>query len=611
MKKKSVKTKSTRAIVPPTAQLEAVHKLSRSGRHEQARERLRQLRTRYPDFKPLIALAWEVEDNAGFALSAASHAWDWIHSAPGSLAALEALQVSAIEAGLTALSLWAARRLAQAQDLPFPELPPVPGPLAELHFDQAVAIDLARLLMSVNRFSETIDVLQGIDHPSARNDLAMAQFAQGDIALAQAGFESVWRQDRRNLFALHYVIRLRLWTSGRVPAAELLDSLRTMQPLRPEDAYGKMFALLLLDAHDAAISTWDALRDADFWDSGYLMENSRCAFFAGLAAQRLGDTTKARDLFSESINIWPGNLQAHDAFASTVLSIIDARSDLPAGEFRDWFPQSFLTAYQATRDVHAKDALFDAQVQTCTAHPDYLATAAELGDTVVRRYAIGILKWRAGKGDPAAIATLRSLLTRPCGPDSVRAELDAWLQENGMFPQGQPHPLRMHGKIQELIVRPLQLHAKFKESGLPEAAQAKIDHMRRLTRQCDLTGALRIGEELVAAYPHHPMPLVNLAGVKDALQHDIDQIEALFQRAAELDPAYLFAQSGLASIAARRGDPERARELLAPVLGREKYHYSEWRTILGAQREIARALKNRDAESAINAMLDALHDEFG
>lgn len=102
----------------------------------------------------------------------------------------------------------------------------------------------------------------------------------------------------------------------------------------------------------------------------------------------------------------------------------------------------------------------------------------------------------------------------------------------------------------------------------------------------------------------------NIANIKEALEHDLDEVEAIFQRAAELDPTYLFAQAGLARVAARKGDVERARALLTPLQGREEYHFSEWRTLLMVERLIA--LEQQDMESVfkLDDALRVLQEQF-
>jgi hypothetical protein len=45
----------------------------------------------------------------------------------------------------------------------------------------------------------------------------------------------------------------------------------------------------------------------------------------------------------------------------------------------------------------------------------------------------------------------------------------------------------------------------------------------------------------------------------------------------------------MACLLADKGEPDAARELLAPLMEREAFHYSEWRSYLGAQLAIAQA----------------------
>lgn len=611
MSKKSPRAKSTRSAAPQAAQLDAVRKLSYSGRDEEARRRVAALRERYPDFKPLLGLAWEVDDNAGDFLSASLHAWDWSMASPGSMAALEALRDSAFDAGLAALGASAARRLAQAQGTPFPELSELADVLAGLTFDQAATLDLSRLFLTHGRIREAIAALEGIDHPSARNNLALARFAQGEIAAALAGFEANWPQDAHNLFALSHIVRLRLWTGGHAAAAAPADALRDAQPRRAEDAYGKLFSLLLLGAHDEVLDGWRAVQEAGFWDEANAVEHSACAYFAGLAAWHKGDREAAGALLDAALELDPDNPNADDMAMALTLHALGEEIDAKAGAFHDWFPRSWTDELRSAKGARAQDAALHAQQRRCDAHADYLGAAAELGGEAVRFYAMAILKLRATEGDGTALAMLRRLLTRPCGPDSVRLDLDAWLQESGLVEAGQLQQVLLHGEVCELSLRPMQLHAEPKDLGLPPAAQSRLEQMHALLGQNEPQRALRIAEELAAAHPGNPALIGNIAAIKDALSHALDEIEALFRRAAELDPAYLFAQAGLARVAARKGDPERARELLTPLEGREKYHFSEWRAILIAELEIARAQQDTGRMRDLMAALRALADEFG
>lgn len=453
-------------------------------------------------------------------------------------------------------------------------------------------------------------MLESINHPSTRNNLALARFAQGQIVTALADFEANWRQDTRNLFALHHVVQLRLWTGGCQAANELADALRETPPLRAEDAYGKMFGLLLLGARDDLINTWQALRDAKFWHKENAREHSFCAYLAGLASLQKGDAKAATEFFDEAFDIDPDNEDADAASIALRFRTLGREVDAKVGEFHDWFPQSWANEIRSAKGEQAQDAILDAQQRHCDAHADYLSAAIELGGHAIRFYALPILKMRALNDDSAALAALRGLLIRPCGPDNVRMELDLWLQQNGFSETGQPHRILLRGEIQEAAVRPTRLHAEQKNIGLSPALQARLEQMHHLLGRKKLQDALHIAEELAAAHPQNPILVDNIASIKEALGHDLDEIEALFQRAAELDPTYLFAQAGLARVVVRKGDVERAKALITPLEGREEYHYSKWRAILMVEREIALAQQDMEAVFKLNDALHAIQEQF-
>lgn len=612
MKKPSSRAAKHPSASPQTAQLEAVRQLSRTGRSQEARARLAELRAHYPAFKPLLALAWEIEDDAGDALSATLHAWDWSRASPHSLAALTALQNSALANGFAALAGSAAQSRARMEDKPEPVFPALHSPLGELSFDQAVAADLSRLFLSFNRYSDAIAVLEDLDHPSLRNNLALTRFALGEIAPALADFEANWRQETRNLFALHQVVRLRLWTGGLPLAKELEPAMRDAQPLRAEDACGKMLALMLLGPDKGVLQAWHALQDAKFWAEEKAREHSLSLYAAGAAALRTGDPGAAARFFAEAYAIDADYADADQACNALMRKANGGAVDIKVGEFRDWFPQSWADELQSVKrkSTQAQEAMFDAHMRRCDAHADYLATATELGGTAVRFYAMSVLKQRALNKDDAARDTLCTLLTRPCGPDSVRIDLDAWLQKNSLIEAGQFGQLLIKGEVREIALRSTRLHAEYTDIGLPPKAQDRLAQMHERLALGDLHGALAIAEELAAAYPRHATLAGNIASIKEGLGSDMDELEALFKHAAALDPNYLFAQAGLIRIAARKGDTARARDMLRPLQSHEAYHFTEWRTLLLAERAIALAENDMQAVLDVDRALKELQEQF-
>lgn len=163
---------------PQPDQQAAIRRLADAGDLDKARQRLAALRKAFPDFKPLLGLAWEIESLAGEPMAAAARAWDWQLALPKSQQALAALGQSAGAAGLAAVTVRAALRL-RSVEAGQPEQAlnePFESPLGPLTLEDAEAIDLARLHLSDDNPSAAATVLRGVNHPSARNNLALALF---------------------------------------------------------------------------------------------------------------------------------------------------------------------------------------------------------------------------------------------------------------------------------------------------------------------------------------------------------------------------------------------------------------------------------------------------
>jgi len=336
----------------------------------------------------------------------------------------------------------------------------------------------------------------------------------------------------------------------------------------------------------------------------------RCAYFAAVAALREGDFALADECLSEVLELDPDNIEANLMVEALAMRNLGMQPDPAAGEPHDWYPATWI---MKLRNAHpnADETVFDALYRRCNAHPDYLAIAAELGGTAVRILALGTLEQRTLAGDRAALDKQLSLLTRPCGPDQARLELGRWLEENGHLSPDQPHPMLIRGEVHEQQLIAMQLTSEPKETHLPPEAHARHEAVHGLLARSDLAGALQIAQQLAAGYPDNPMVLGNLASIKEGLGHADEEIDRLYRRAAEIDPAYLFAQTGLARLAIRKGDIDLAKTLLKPLFGRKEYHFSEWRSILMTERMIAQQQGDLGAVMNLDQGLRGLQEQFG
>ncbi|MES2536417.1 MAG: hypothetical protein V4632_11160 [Pseudomonadota bacterium] len=590
--------------------MKAIRRLIDDERFEEARARISVLRQQYPGHRPLLAMAWEIEDQAGSLWEAAARAYDWAQASPGSELAQMALVGAAFDANLRALSAATAQRLASLRGIPVEPLEDVNSALGAMSGEEAMLADLSGLLLQDARYDEIAERLKDARHPSLRNNLGIALFLRGDVAPALAEFEDNWRQQRLNAFALEKMVRLRLWCQGREYAAELVPALQSCVPRRAEDALGKLSGLILLGEWDAAEASW---QDVPALDPLFGRRDSLRGLYAyagTVLAQRRGDMAAAEERQRVAMEANPDHDSVLD-LAPFVLSASGAGGyQAGIGEIGAWLPLSWHQRLlelggQETRNV---DERWRQCLQDCSAHADYLGLAAEFGGQTVGMIAMEILKLRTREGDLQAQAQLISLLTRPCGADSNRMRLLSWLRENNVTGD-MPMPVLAKGRVTSVRPASIRLTPEAtRENPYPPDVAKHYEDMIKLLQDGRVREALAKAVIIRELAPQVPMSHANLAMAKESIEADDEEIEALFRAALDLDEHYLFARAGLARVLVRRGELDAADTMLAPVFAREEFHFSEWRAVLHAQFEIALARGQTETVIMIERSLRDLDD---
>lgn len=564
-----------KGAAPQPDQLAAVRRLADSGRLSQARQRHAALRKAFPDFKPLLALAWEIESQAGYPIIAVARAWEWQRASPSSRLALEALRESAREAGLAAVMARALQRL-QSLDAGAPVPPPlerIDGALGPLTLDQAEALDLSRMHLADDNPDAAVAVLRGVDHPSARNNLALALFGSGELQQALALAEAAWQADADNLFALERALRWRCWVDGMARCAGFRATLSAAVPRRPEDATARIAALRFLGDDEGARAAWQQVAGADYWEH---------------AAQ------EQADLFT---------------------ALGEPEAEQP-GEASLWFPQPWMKAMrQIARDWKAlseaaAQPLWDARLDACDAHVDYLRRACELGDAAIRLLALAVLKRRA-KRDDAAREALSALLVSLGGPDSDRVALLEWLNAEGLRDPAVPAQLLAAGSVRPIRSFGMHIDAEPRPSPFSPAGTALAERMHDALGRRDLDLAYALALELRALHPEQAAAVANLAVIAQAQGATPGEVTSLYREALALGPEYLFARCGLARCLVDEGRIDEARALLEGLFDREQWHWSEYRSFTLAQRALALAQGEHQSVRILDETLRDVERRFG
>jgi hypothetical protein len=139
MKKKAVRKSSSPV---ESAQIDALSRLARAGKVEEALARLDVIKAKHPDFRPLYSLAWEMAGRIDDPHGLAARAWDWTRASPNSQSAWQALTDAALPAGYYALFVYAQGRLNGLLNKAVALPEDIDTPLGPLRFDEALPTTL-------------------------------------------------------------------------------------------------------------------------------------------------------------------------------------------------------------------------------------------------------------------------------------------------------------------------------------------------------------------------------------------------------------------------------------------------------------------------------------
>lgn len=556
-------SRKSQPLTPNADQIAAVRRMINQSDATQANQRLAALRKSFPDFKPLLGLAWEIEDECGIPMRAAARALEWQQASPNSRAAAQALYESAATAGLSTICGRALGRLAAMDGTQGPKLPAsFASPLGELSLAQAEAIDLSRMHLADKNPSAAVAVLQGVDHPSARNNLALALFVAGDVKQASSVVEANWQAQPNNLFALESAVRWRCWLYGMDRCKGFTAPLLHTAPRRSQDAISQVLALRFLGCDKASLQAWKGSASADYWS--------------------LADADQ-RETFDDLKNPtapWPGGSAM-------------------------WFPGGWieeltqLSGKFKGSSGKVLDQKWDAVLATCDAHVDYLAQAVSLGDEVARHLALSVLKQRAKQADAASLASLTAVLKNSSGPDDWRMDLVNWLIEHELQSASEPVDVWLNGEVRTIRSQSFTITDEAQTSPFPPQGTKLNERVLEAIGHGNLRLALDLATQLQQMHPEQPSALTNLAAIKEGLGVEQSEITDLYRRAHAIAPDYLFARCGLARGLARQGRVDDARNLLEGLMEREVLHRSEYRSLLLTQREMALAIGDVNAAAGL------------
>lgn len=233
----------------------------------------------------------------------------------------------------------------------------------------------------------------------------------------------------------------------------------------------------------------------------------------------------------------------------------------------EWIEELILTTERSTSENAMQRAITNA-LKSRPALRHILPVLLERGDPIARRFALQLLKYQP-------IPELVDYLRSPFGTDSDRLLASQIAVEAGLLARGQTTPMYQGGEIRDLLLMNYEISDEPERSTLPKKALDALQQSIEETRAGEYEEALRLARLGLAIAPNDPS-LLNQEAILLQAKGQKAESRTLFQSLAERYPDYLFARCAMARLCVEDKQFEKAQEWLQSVMGREKFHVSEF-----------------------------------
>jgi tetratricopeptide (TPR) repeat protein len=444
----------------------------------------------------------------------------------------------------------------------------------------------------------------------ALNTISQSYAQEGAYAQAIRCARRVIERDPRNVHALGNLVRYLCLSGALDEARAAAEPLRALPQSTPETWVKQAEALTYLGDDAGVLAAYAAGRRAGFAAPEW--PGSLGLHLAAVAKRRARHRAEARRLWEQALEQDPTLDLARDNLEDMDQPIDKQNGAWPYGLWLWLSPQAaasirgMVDRLKARTDEEAADALAGEMRRIVARHPEIPALIPLLldhGDLVARDFAVRLARAAA---TPELTAALRDFALDQRGPDELRMEAARGAIEGGAMSAG-PTRLWLKGKWTELFLVAFEISDEPEERHDERVTQLMEESAEALRRR-EPVEAERLLRLALEAEPDAPDLLNNLAAAYSAQGRD-EESAALTRSVFERHPDYFFARVNLATIEARDGHVERAKELLAPLLRQTKLHISEFRALCTAQLELALAEKDARAAGLWLDMWEAIEPE--
>jgi Flp pilus assembly protein TadD len=454
-----------------------------------------------------------------------------------------------------------------------------------------------QIALSDRKFERAIELADRIlarypHFAPAGNNRAEALFQLGQLDDAVAECRRVLEHRPDNGFALAALARYLILCGDTQAARACADRLKSFGRRMPAWWCKTAEALSMLgddagvlEVFEQAASELKPARPPSI-DAAFLYH------YAAAATMRLGDEARARRWWKKSLQLFPGLEHAEKNLEDLARPVGERHAPWAAG-IQSWLPSSaYNLVDQFVRSGRKQPEEYASArewlLRRCPYLPRLVPVLLERGDPLSRTIAYWIASM---SDDPQMTEALRGFALGKYGPDKMRHDTLMTLAKKGVVERR--ITVWHDGRWTEQIFHCWEIYSDLEERTWPDEVEQSGSRAIDALNDGDAELAESLLEQALEQCPGAPELLNNLCAAY-SLQGRHEEAATLIERIHQEHPDYLFGRTNLATFLAGRGEIERARELVDPLLERERFHTSEFSAICFTMANIARAERKPD-----------------
>lgn len=467
----------------------------------------------------------------------------------------------------------------------------------------AVQHEEMQVHLTQGRFDQVRRTAQAIlrripEFAPALNNISIAHWFEGHHDQAIAAAERVLTFDPENIHALSNLVHF-LCAAGRSDQALPYANQLKASTVPAWDVWTKKAEALSFMGDDKGVL--EVFRQAEQIDEPQSPTSDGLLYhLVAVSVMRLGKTGD-EESEQQARRYWKQALKFRPGFRSAQQNLADL--DHPVGErHAPWpFPLKSWISPPALDDLvrfiekpeRKDDGITGQEAQRfLRQHPEIEAmipTLLERGNEQSRDFALLLARTAQ---TPQILETLKDFALSQHGPDQLRMEAAQTVSQAGLLPFRLTR-MWLQGQWREIMMAGIEIHGQPLGDYSPHAMRL-MDKAQSALRKSDGERAERMFIKALDLCPRDTSLLYNLA-IAYNLQGRKKEADALIKQIHEQHPDYMFARIIIAQQYMEQDELDQARQLLEPLMERDRMHYSEFDAFCAAFIQLHLAEGNRDA----------------